>query len=285
MAELINWLLEEDNPAVRYRTQTEILNLPGNKSTVIKWIFTSLPQNWHETSGLWYVYYLTALAECGLSRTDIRADQLAKAFEMLEGDFSCGCADFMLLTALIRLGCAEHPAVRTVMSSLGENRLPDGGFVCQRQRNKRKYTPKSCYKDALHALFFVSACAKQGMDIREHQPLIDYFLKRNLFYRSDDSTKLVIDAREGWRTIDTFHPYEPMRVGIHNVVESFCALGYGSDERLREAWNLLQSRRDVDGKVLLQATLTKSYLPQEHVGRPSKWVTFYTLLAEKERNK
>ena len=35
------------------------------------------------------------------------------------------------------------------------------------------------------------------------------------------------------------------------------------------------------GKYILNGTLTKSYLPKEHIGKPSKWVTFYTLLAEK----
>jgi hypothetical protein len=40
----------------------------------------------------------------------------------------------------------------------------------------------------------------------------------------------------------------------------------------------------MDGKYLLNQQLTKSYLPKERVGKPSKWVTFYTLLAEKERD-
>jgi hypothetical protein len=29
--------------------------------------------------------------------------------------------------------------------------------------------------------------------------------------------------------------------------------------------------------------LSKSYLPKERIGKPSKWVSFYVLLAEKER--
>lgn len=39
-----------------------------------------------------------------------------------------------------------------------------------------------------------------------------------------------------------------------------------------------------DGKYLLSGTLSKSYLTKERVGKPSKLITFYALLAEKERN-
>jgi len=38
--------------------------------------------------------------------------------------------------------------------------------------------------------------------------------------------------------------------------------------------------KDENDKMILSQTLTKSYLPKEKVGKESKWVTFYTLLAE-----
>lgn len=50
--------------------------------------------------------------------------------------------------------------------------------------------------------------------------------------------RLLLNARDGWRSIDAFYPFEVMRVGLQNIVEAFCALGYGNDERLKEAWNL-----------------------------------------------
>jgi hypothetical protein len=73
-----------------------------------------------------------------------------------------------------------------------------------------------------------------------------------------------------------------MRVGLHNIIEAFCALGYGNDSRLDEAWAILESKQTADGYYKLDQTLTKSYLPKERVGKPSKWVTFYALLAQKE---
>jgi hypothetical protein len=92
---------------------------------------------------------------------------------------------------------------------------------------------------------------KNGVDIAPLMPLIDYFLDRSTFYRSADRSSLVLNSREGWRIIDIFYPFEVMRVGLQNVLEAFCALGYGDDERLQEAWSLLEGCEDGAGRIIL----------------------------------
>lgn len=104
----INWLLEDENHAIKYRTQTELLGLSADRSDVKSWIFNKLPENWFDTKGLWYRYFLTAIAECGLSSKDMPNEMLDKAFFELDTMFDCNCGDFMLLTALMKLGFAEH---------------------------------------------------------------------------------------------------------------------------------------------------------------------------------
>lgn len=281
----MNWLLDDDNAAVKYRTQTEILGLSADSSDVKSWIFSKLPENWYEANGLWYCYYITALAECGLSYFDIPEVYLNKAFQAIQKTFDCGCGDFMLLTSLVKLGFSDHEVIHDVIESLNNLGLPDGGFLCLHRVNKLKYTPKSCYKANLHALMFLAECQKNNININFKQALIDYFFNRNIFYKSTDKTSLVLCNRDGWRTIDVFYPFEVMRVGLQNVVESFSAIGYGNDERLQEAWGILDKQKDQSGRVILKGTLTKSYLPKEKIGKPSKWATFYTLLAEYERSK
>lgn len=133
------------------------------------------------------------------------------------------------------------------------------------------------------ALMFCAECRKKDITPQIEKPLLDYFWKHNLFYRTDNPESLILNTREGWRTIDTFYPFEVMRVGLQNIVESFCTLGYGNDDRLKEAWDILNSKKTEVGKYILDGTLTKSYLPKERVGKPSKWITFYALLAQKER--
>lgn len=272
----INWLLEENNPAIAYRTKTEILGEKADNTASKEWIFNKLPRNFTETKGLWYTYYITAFAECGITREDL---DFTPEFD----DFEYGCADFMYLRALVKMGYGIDENIIQVINSLAENALPDGGFLCNRRLKSFKYTPKSCYKANIYVLMFLAECKKQGIQVDVNKQIINYFLDRNIFYRKDDKSALIMDGREGWRIIDTFHPFEPMRIGIHNVVEVFSSLGYGNDERLNEAWKFLYKQKDQNNKMLLSQTLTKSYLPKERVGKPSKWVTFYTLLAEKEK--
>lgn len=285
MTELLNWLLDDKNPAIKYRTQTELLGLSVESSDAKQWAFSKLPENWYETKGQWYGYYITALAECGLSSSDIPEEYLNRAFHELETEFDCECKHFMLLTALMKLGFSNHKVIQNLIETLNTIILPDGGFLCLHRVNKLEYTPKSCYKNNLQALMFVAECHKNGINVKFKQLLLDYFLNRNIFYQSTNKTALVLNNREGWRTIDVFYPFEPTRVGLQNVVESFSAMGYGNDKRLQEAWSILDNQKDEAGRVLLKGTLTKSYLPKERIGQPSKWATFYTLLAEAERSK
>lgn len=277
----MEWLLEESNPAVQYRTRIELLDQLADVGKAKDWIYLHLPENWYETKGLWYTYYVTALAECGLTKADIPNEHLTRAILDIQNSYEHGCADFMLLRALMKLGFCEHTAVKGVIDRFESDRLPDGGYLCQRRLKGFRHTPKSCYKANIHALLFLSECCKQGIDVSFGQPLIEYFFNRNLFYKSTDKTAIILYDEGKYSILSTFHPFEPMRIGIHNVVESFSSLGYENDERLKSAWEFLNKYKSDDGKMILGSTLTKSYLPKEKVGQPSKWVTFYTMLAEK----
>ena len=48
---VIQWLLGDDNPAVKYRTQTEILGEAADKEPVIAWVNDFLPTDWKERNG------------------------------------------------------------------------------------------------------------------------------------------------------------------------------------------------------------------------------------------
>ncbi len=278
---VIDWLLENDNPAVAYRTRVELLSENADNSGAKAWALSFMPSDWHENNGLWYVYHLTALAECGLRERDIDPNHIRKAFGRLDSSFECGCADFMMLRALVKMGFGGEASVLRAIASACELALPDGGFLCQNKLRKLKYTPKSCYKANLHALMLASECRKRGVECGFTGELVEYFRKRNVFYRTDAPSALVLDAREGWRTVDVFFPFEVMRVGIQNVLEALCALDCGGERRPESAIDIMNSRKDADGRLILAGTFSRSYLPKERIGRPSKWATFYALLAEK----
>ena len=67
------------------------------------------------------------------------------------------------------------------------------------------------------------------------------------------------------------------------ILCALSVLGKGNDSSCKRAWELLDSKHSGDGKYAIDGSLTKPYIKIEKPGKPSKWVTFYTLLAKKER--
>ena len=281
----LNWLLDAGNSAVQYRTRTELLDLEDNPAEAFTWIVQKLPDGWHKTKGLWYAYYINALAECGLNQSIMPSEWFETAMSRIQTGFDFGCEAFMLLQAMVTLGFGENSDVQKIFALLCEHRLPDGGFLCERRKGKLKYVPKSCYKADYYALRLCSCCRKKGIVLDIEQELINYFLDRNLLFRRDNLDKLVLGDREkeGSRNSDAFYPFEPMRIGIQNIMETISSLGYGNHPASVAGWNYLNAAKDDMGRVILSGTLTKPYLPKEKVGKPSAWATFYALLAEKER--
>lgn len=55
--------------------------------------------------------------------------------------------------------------------------------------------------------------------------LVDYFLRRRLFYRTDDPSRLVLDARPGWRMVDMFMPSEVHQTNIIRTKSSVLEMG------------------------------------------------------------
>lgn len=233
------------------------------------------------TKGLWLTYHLSALAECALTRELFDAEPAVR--RLLDQPMDCGCGDALALRALVMLGWGCDPEVRARLDAFCAHQRPDGGWFCLHRLQKRHAPAKSCYRDALHGLLLAGECAKRQIPFAGAAGVADYFLRRNLFYRSDDPTQPVLDMRPGWRIQDTFYPFEVMRVGVQNVVESLCALGHGGHPALKEAWTLLETHTDEQGRLVLDGTLQRSWLPKEAVGKSSRWVTLYALLAKAER--
>lgn len=103
--------------------------------------------------------------------------------------------------AVVTLCCLLLLYSWTIMSKIPlikyENTACRMGILCSHRLNKLKYVPKSCYKANLHALLFLAEYKKKNIDISSFQPLINYFINRNIFYKSSDKASLVLSSREG----------------------------------------------------------------------------------------
>ena len=282
------WLDDPAHPLTRHRLMAEFPDrfTEEQRTQGLTSALAALPQAqdtaWMtETKGLWLIYHLMALAECALTRDAFDAGPAVR--RVLEQPLDCGCGDALALRALVMLGWGNEPLVRERLDAFCAHQLSDGSWFCLHRLQKRHPPKKSCYRDALHGLLLAGECAKRGVSFAGAPGVADYFLRRNLFYRTDDPTKPVLDMRPGWRIQDTFSPIETMRVGVQNVLESLCALGYGEHPALAEARDLLAQRTDEASRVRLDGTLQKSWLPKEAVGKPSYWVTLYALMAHQQR--
>ena len=297
---VIQWLLGDDNPAVKYRTLLELLEKRPDDETVLRakelilnWLPQTADSKWMDSAkNLRMTYNLTALAECALTREDIEISRAVAGYFLparnsgtpglqYNGQFDSNCCDAMVIRALVALGYGDHKKVRGWLKAFSEYQLPDGGMLCLHRIKKLKYSPKSCMKDNLHILLMLAVCRKQGLEFKYTAGIVNYFLKRQLFYRSDAPRRLVLSSVPGKRMIDSFFPAEPMRVGLPQILYSLSILGAGQRPEMAAAWQLIESKKDSSGKYRIEGTVAKSYLPRERVGKASKWVTLYVLLARK----
>jgi hypothetical protein len=288
-SKVIAWLLEPDNPGVRVRTMTELCGTPDDsadantvRQQVSQWLDAARDRTWMSKKGLALNYGLTALAEAGLRRVDMPMDDVVD--KVLSLPYDGGCGFMMILRALVMLGYGKDARIKHWLAETMETQLPDGGWLCLHRVRKLDRVPKSCIKAAMHALLLAAEMKKRRLPALDGtNKLLSYFLKRDLFYRMDGSQRLVLERKPGKRMTDVYFPIEVMRIGLPLLLDAIATLGEGRAPELNEAWELLDSKRDSQGKVLLEGTMSKSYLPKEGVGRPSKWATFYALHAWKAR--
>ena len=297
----IDWLLEENNTSIKYRTLTEICgvkpeeivevyNLIWENKSIIKMLQKQ------DENGLWdkkdygnfvSLRYLTAFAEHGLQkdkRIDNFVDYTVSNLQLATKNKDlAGCASPLTLRALVMLGYHDRNDVKELINIFAESQLYDGGFMCKRLLD-RKPERKSCYKAAVSGLLLYAECKRKNILPNNSNKLVDYFLKRDVFYSSDKSSSFK-DGRFGWRFIDNFFPVEPMRMGIMQIVSALSILGAGNNHAMNEAWILLKNKENENGRLKLEGTLTKQPCS---FGKASsgnkdenKWVTLYAVLAEK----
>lgn len=296
---IINWLIEEDNPMVKYRTLNDICGYETddalNKLYESIWNHRNIVRiiKKQEESGLWKddygsalfsaMRYLTMLAEYGL-KCDPRIDRYVEhVIRVLESqDDIGGCTVPLVLRALVMLGYHTNPAVANLINAFSSTQLSDGGFMCKRLLDK-KPERKSCYKATLAGLLLYSECKSKSILPQNSDKLIEYFIKRDVFYSSDKQHSFK-EGRFGWRFIDNFFPVEPMRMGLPLIVCALSNLGVGCHPALSESWVLLNEKKDYTGRLLLEGTLSKQPCSFGKINEPNKWVTFYAVLAEKHRH-
>jgi len=285
---VINWLIGDDNSAVKYRTQRELLNISMDseeakqtqKSLLESDLLKSVMSLFDIGKDFADSHALSALVEYGLTREDVEINRYVDR-HIANTNFRDGCGEGFLLRNLVAFGYAEHPAVKKELPIFLATQQSDGGFPCVSNNPKIKkpgVSHKSCFQMTSSYLLLAAEMYKKSIGCPQTENIVGYFLGRDILYRHDDPNRVVKNEMG-----TTFHPPVCTRIGLHMILYALSILGYGNDSACKRAWELLDSRRGTDGKYILDGSLTKPYIKIEKPGKPSKWVTFYALLAEKER--
>ncbi|MGD0587955.1 MAG: hypothetical protein ABSA63_04095 [Thermoplasmata archaeon] len=311
---VIAWLLQEDQPAVRYRTLTELLHRPARDPEVQEarkniprrgWAAEILARRdpagwWVREKSLYTPKYIStnwnllALSDLGATRSipAVRAScELWMDRSPLKGGGVGGssagnghhCYTGNMARALIRFGYGEDPRVRKALDWLVTTAHPKGGWTCwsfgdgpSPGRTLDSWEGLSAFAAYPRSKWTpaMKECVERGAE---------FYLDREL-HRQGERYK------PWYRFHWPMHYYYDLLVGL----DVLTALGYGDDPRLGFALELLREKQRPDGRWNLDAVhpdqegaAARWYAAHpssrptpfglEKVGRPSKMITLTAL--------
>lgn len=300
---VIDWLLEENQPSVRYHTLIDLLGRGRNDPEVREaysdiskkgWAFGILnlqkPEgHWQSKRSLDRPNYTATnkmaliLSDLGLTKENKRVRKAADLFfkqwlairstTNIFNDEVCVVGNTARM--LTRFGFEDDPRVRKLFDRLVEDQKEDGGWHCFESSRGTL----DCW-EAL-AAFAALPKSKQTRKIKNSiERGAEFYLERRLV---DDGEKKYLPW---FRFHYPNHYYYDVLVGLDVITR----LGYGGDRRIRAALEILKQKRREDGTWILdkvhpdlgvgaQYSLPKKVSPfaLEEAGRPSKWITLTAL--------
>ncbi len=310
--EVIRWLLEGNQPAVRYYALVDLLGRkeddPEVRSTRsrigrVGWAGDQLrtqgskgfweghePRNVREWVDFLYLppfrstnWRALVLADFGLDRTNPRIEKIAELifeYKLRRGSpfnfyYEEACISANTARMMTRFGYADDLRVRKLYDWLLEDQREDGGWNCSQN------TPGTL--DVWEPLAAFAALPKAKRPPKMERAIskgAEFYLERKLF-------------REGrpyapWLRLHyPNHYFYDILVGLDVLTQ----LGFGDDRRLRPALEILVDKRRGDGRWLMDRLHPdvgpgvtvhpdkKRIQPLviEEPGQPSKWITLKAL--------
>lgn len=304
---VIDWLLEPENPSVRYRTLTELLGAPIDDLDVqqarraildsqpVKAIFAKMhPDSYWLNRGIGagvaYAssssthFVLAYLAELGLNRTDERIARAVERYLSLAApdrpepapweippDYRNhqSCLYAYNLRTFIKLGYREDPRIQERVEVLLNDWRFDGGYLCDRPSFLEKRT-KSCIRGSQKALM-AFAELPEYWESERCLALVDYFLRRQVIYKNNQPGKLIRGE-----VITTIFPFV-INASLLEPLYALSKMGYGQHPALADAWQVLDAKRDGQGRYSLDRSRQAIFNAGSNAC-PNKWVTLYALL-------
>jgi hypothetical protein len=312
--QVLDWLLEAKDPFLRYRVQKELLGKKFTKkqedeiypeiekSAPVQGILAKMHPDgyWlHKTSKGKYIgegtYYggcatthfcLAYLAELGITRRTKAVEKAAERYLNLQapdGDWyrHLSCLIGYNVQTYVRLGYKDDKRLKKSIDLLRSSIRWDNGYLCDVHENKyKKRKTKSCYGGSLFALTAFSELGKSFTNIPECERVINYFLERNAIFKKTDLSQPMAQ-----HLLYLDFPFLPAG-RFFQILFYLSKLGRGNDPRLKKVWDLLESKKDAEGRFPLESSIAlKAPWNVGERKKANRWVTFYAYLAMKYRDK
>jgi hypothetical protein len=182
------------------------------------------------------------------------------------------------IRTFILLGYRDDERLRKAIDLMLQTTRTDGGYLCDLHEKRKGRPEKSCVRGAAKALL-AFAELPEYWDHERCLQLVDYFMNRNGIFRNGDHQRFV--------NKDMMSDSFPItwRTNVWEILYALGKMGYGKDERLADAWKVMESRKDIDGRYILDWMPAQSPWKAGIRGEPNKWITLYCMLAEKYRDR
>jgi len=283
------WLLERDNPSVRYWTLINILDRPGDdpdvsearsalgESPLVKDVFARqhLDGHWGEDETKPYsaqgaVGVLSLLHMLGVEpdeRTAAGCDSFLRFCQHEDGGFSMvktrrsgifPCTSGKHLPFLVYFGMGDDARVRRAFGFVVEGMATDDALDCGR------YQRQDCLWGAIAALNGLAVLPADMHSAQSEsvvQRLANTLLDADFDFEGKHKRWLTFGVPRAWDLLSALRA-----LGAH---------GYARDPRLAPLLQLLLTRRDEQGRWLC-GSVSRSWSLEKR-NRPSKWVTLDAL--------
>ncbi len=321
-ADALGWLLEPRDPAVRLHALSDILHLPSDDRRVIstktmvglygpvrRILRAQTREGYWPPENTCYtpkftatVWPLILLGEMGMPpdpRIKTACERFFDLHQMDNGAFSWvsnqekrrgewkmeeePCLTGNMIRTLIVFGYGQDPRVKRAIEWMPENQQEDGGWNCDYPHRKVRH---SSFMSTIEPLWAYSEIPRSGWT-RKMKRSIERgaeFLLMHHIYKSDHHDWRPT-ALWGEQHFTKFHfPMYYYYDALHSL-RVLTNLGYGDDERARDAAHLVLSKRTPEGKWLLEGDWLrerkgenavkrrKTIVNLETLMKPSKWVT------------
>ena len=303
---VIRWLLDSD-PSIRWQVMRDLLGAStetvaaererisaegvGAKLLALqdadgRWGGTAWNRGWNST-----MHVLMLLRDMGL---DPNSNEARAAVNLVRervtwkgcGPHECEANSFFdgevepcINGQVTTVGAYFGQNVRGLVARLLAEQLPDGGWNCETANGSTRssFNTTICVLEALLAYERRMEANEAAPDAEVVEARLrgqEYLLGRRLFRRLSTGEVICQDRKGGWAwtrfAFPTWWHYDILR-----GLDYFRSAGHPYDERMAEAIELVQSKRDGDG-LWRQETEYPGVMPvkiDNGEGLPSRWIT------------